>query len=269
WLEREEAEYRESLAERTALIKTWGPQLHEVESFPPNWKMYTLWDFFTPSFQCPYRTTRVGRRGDGGKWICGMEEVAAKPSCVVYSFGVNHDSSFEAAILEKAPNCEIWGYDFSVSNWGPELTENPVYAGKAHFHPFALAGKDAHGPSDDPKAYTLQSLMAMNGHDHIDILKVDIEEAEFDVLGELVESFTSKNQPLPFSQLQLEIHAWKQHAEFPYFLKWWESLEAAGLRPFWFEPNLIHVNLLRGVAPDVAEYAFLNIRGKRGLVPEL
>ena len=91
------------------------------------------------------------------------------------------------------------------------------------------------------------------GHNHIDILKIDIEEAEFDVLGELVASFADKNQPLPFSQLQLEIHAWHQHAEFPYFLKWWESLEAAGLRPFWFEPNLIHVNLLRGVPPDVAE----------------
>lgn len=30
--------------------------------------------------------------------------------------GVNRDSSFEAAILEKAPHCKIWGYDFSVSN---------------------------------------------------------------------------------------------------------------------------------------------------------
>ena len=47
--------------------------------------------------------------------------------------------------------------------WGPELTENPVYAAQTHFNAYALGGVDAHGPSDQPKIYTLQSLMAMNG----------------------------------------------------------------------------------------------------------
>lgn len=39
---------------------------------------------------------------------------------------------------------------------------------------------------------------------------------------------------IKFGQLQLEVHAWPDK-KFPYFLKWWEMLEAAGLRPFWTE----------------------------------
>jgi len=29
--------------------------------------------------------------------------------------GVNHESSFEAALLRRLPNCEVWGYDYSVA----------------------------------------------------------------------------------------------------------------------------------------------------------
>lgn len=52
-----------------------------------------------------------------------------------------------------------------------------------------------------------------------------------------------RGRPLPFGQLQLEIHVWGQEAEFPKFLKWWEMLEEAGLRPFWTEvESLITMN---------------------------
>ena len=76
--------------------------------------------------------------GDGGKWVCGMERIAKQPECVIYSFGaseiaylfatrrlivvhtgINGESSFEAALLERAPGCEVWGYDFSVKSVSP------------------------------------------------------------------------------------------------------------------------------------------------------
>ena len=80
--------------------------------------------------------------GDGGKWVCGLEHIQKKKNCVIYSFGkpflprciwecslrfgtsrvlilsplgINGESSFEAELLEKAPGCQVWGYDFSVS----------------------------------------------------------------------------------------------------------------------------------------------------------
>ena len=73
----------------------------------------------------------------------------------------------------------------------------------------------------------------MLGHTHIDILKIDIESWEFDTMTTLVDPYIASGKPLPFGQLQLEIHIWDR--TFEYFLTWWEKLEKAGLRPFWTE----------------------------------
>jgi hypothetical protein len=98
-------------------------------------------DFFIPSFQCPHHVERIGALGDGGKWVCGVERLARQKKCVVYSFGaspsrrhaknaegadcrryvytgINGESSFEAGLLERAPGCEVWGYDFTVNSVG-------------------------------------------------------------------------------------------------------------------------------------------------------
>lgn len=49
----------------------------------------------------------------------------------------------------------------------------------------------------------------------------------------IIRPYMLANMPLPFGQLDLEIHVW--HKEFSEFLAWWEMLEAAGLRPFMTE----------------------------------
>lgn len=36
--------------------------------------------------------------------------------------GINGESSFEAALLERAPGCEVWGYDFTVNS----VRSNPL-----------------------------------------------------------------------------------------------------------------------------------------------
>lgn len=94
---------------------------------------YTIWDFTPASYGCPHEMERIGRMGDGGKWVCGMSkyiELSKKQKCVVYSFGVRDESSFgtipnpsilqstsanisltEEELLERT-NCEIWAYDF-------------------------------------------------------------------------------------------------------------------------------------------------------------
>jgi len=147
-----------------------------------------------------------------------------------------------------------------VTSFGPEVQSVPSLLRRAHFKPYRLAGKDAHGPQDEYKDYTLASLMAENGHDYIDILKIDIESWEFATLGALIRSYTEAGQPLPFGQLQLELHLWND-LKFSEFLQFWEMLEDAGLRPFWTEPNLVYQNYNRDRAAELAEYSFLNIRG--------
>jgi len=254
--------YQKTLMEREGLIRKFGPTPDRVTSFPPDeepWPPYTLWDFFPAAFNCPHEIERVGALGDGGKWVCGMSRVVTKPDCIIYSVGINHESSFEAELLSRTDNCQVWGYDFSVDKFGPEVQESPALLRRAHFKPYGLAGTNAHGSEDTNKMYTLQSLMALNGHSHIDILKVDIESWEFETLTALIKSYVSEDKPLPFGQLQLEIHVWDK--KFPEMLKWWETLEDAGLRPFWTEPNLVYANYNRGGSPELAEYSFLNIHG--------
>jgi hypothetical protein len=224
-------------------------------------------DFFLPAFRCPHRVQRIGTLGDGGKWVCGLDRIAQqRKPCRIYSFGINGESSFEAALLEAAPQCEIWGYDFSVKTFGPEIANVSALDARGHFFSYGLGSEDT--PYADPPMFTLQSLMRQNGHDFIDLLKIDIEGAEFGALDAFVNAFipspeyearhphapAAEEPSLPIGQLQLEIHAWGENgASFKKFRKWWERLENAGLRPFWTEPNLVYINLVRGARPDLAE----------------
>ncbi|KAJ6591179.1 methyltransferase domain-containing protein [Mycena vulgaris] len=259
-LARSERIYNKLLVDRQGLIKKFGPTPKDVALFPPNvspWPAYTVWDFFPASYNCPHEIQRLGALGDGGKWVCGLSRVEHKPDCIVYSVGINSESSFEADILANTEGCQIWGYDFSVSSFGPQISA--TQASRTHFHPFGLAGTDKQASGDEPTMYTLESLMKMNGHTHIDILKIDIERWEFETLTALIKPYLASGRPLPFGQLQLEIHIWNM--SFEEYLTWWEMLEAAGLRPFWTEPNLVYQNYNRDGTTDLAEYSFLNTKG--------
>ncbi|KAG8907979.1 hypothetical protein FRB99_001145 [Tulasnella sp. 403] len=262
-----ESDYTVNVARRNALIRDIGPDPNKIDAWPvvaaPK-HMYTLWDFFLPAFQCPHKLQRVGTLGDGGKWVCGLEKVAnQKKGCVVYSVGINGESSFEAELLQST-TCQLWGYDYSVKEFGPEIESVPALKERSHFFPYALGGTDDHAPGAAIPFYTLPTLMKMNGHDFIDILKIDIEGFEFSVLTDIINAY--KGRPLPFGQLQLEIHAWGK--TFLEVLTWWEALEAAGLRPFHTEPNLVYTNLYRGHAPDLSEYSFINIKGNHAVLSD-
>jgi len=259
----QELEYQEYLKDRQRLIKKWGPTIDQVQTFPHNGKFYTMWDFFIPAFSCPFPVSRTGQLGDGGKFVCGLDRIIKRPNCIIYSLGVEGDSSFEAAILHRSSSCIFYGYDYSVSKWGPEISNSPSWAPRVNFKPWKIAKEDKHDIT--PPEHTIQSLFAANGHEFVDILKVDVEGAEFDALESLVNAY--RGRPLPFGQLQLEIHVWGNMTDFSKFLGWWEMLEGAGLRPFWTELNIPHVNV--GNGPDVAEWSFINTRGRHALVTDL
>ncbi|KAF8815245.1 hypothetical protein BYT27DRAFT_7195546 [Phlegmacium glaucopus] len=253
--------YDKVLKQREGLIKKFGPHPKDIALFPVDkepWPPYTVWDFFPPAFNCPHEVERLGALGDGGKWVCGLSRVAQKPDCIVYSFGINHESSFEEEVLSKTEHCRIWGYDFSVESFGPEISL--LHQHRTHFKPFGLSGSDRHGPEDKHPMYTLESLMKLNGHKHIDILKIDIESWEFETINTLLAPYIESGEPLPFGQLQLEIHIWNK--TFEEYLAWWQTLEAAGLRPFWTEPNIVYQNYNRKTnTADLAEYSFINVLG--------
>jgi len=84
-----------------------------------------------------------------------------------------------------------------------------------------------------PAVVPLITATSSSGHSHIDILKIDTEGLEFETLATVIKPYLESGEPLPFGQLLIEIHLWGK--TFADFLSWWESLEAAGLRPFWGE----------------------------------
>ncbi|XP_006455670.1 hypothetical protein AGABI2DRAFT_227143 [Agaricus bisporus var. bisporus H97] len=253
--------YDKVLEDRKKLIKTFGPTPKDISMFPEDkypWPPYTVWDFFPAAFNCPHEVERIGALGDGGKWVCGLSRLYDKPDCVVYSFGINYESSFEAEILHNTNHCQIWGYDFSVKSFGPEITSDISH--RTHFKAYRLDGEDKFGPEDDPPQYTLETLLEKNGHKFIDILKVDIESSEFSTLTSMIKPYVARNETLPFGQLQIELHLWGK--SFEEFHEWWEILEQAGLRPFWTEPNLVYLNYNRDPGyTNLAEYSLINVRG--------
>ena len=77
----------------------------------------TIWDFFYPAYTCPWDLERVGHLGEGGKFVCGFSKYMEheERELVVYSFGVNVDSSFEEGFLADT-NAKVWAFDFSVDS---------------------------------------------------------------------------------------------------------------------------------------------------------
>jgi len=219
------------------------------------WPAYTVWSFFPPSYDCPHELERVGALGDGGKWTCGLSRLEHKPDCIIYTFGMNYETTFEAEILDRTRHCQVWGFDYRSNSFGSHIKNNY----RAHFFSWGLSSSDAHESDNNPKLYTLKTLLELNKHDHIDILKIDIEGWEFETLTQIIQPYISSGEPLPFGQLIVELHTWGKN--FNQFFLWWEMLERAGLRPFMNEINLIYQNYNRGKDTDLAEYSFINTKG--------
>lgn len=262
---------RHLLAKLELAEKLWGEAVEDRQEmaramgndkeFPDGYiRPYNTWDFARPSFFCPHDLERVGKLGDGGKVVCGMSRYEKEspgpssssnpaPELVMYSFGVNRDSSFEAEVLERT-NAHIWGYDFSVDSWGEEITGQ--YSDRAHFHKIGI-GKTT-DKTQEPQFWSVQDLMAENGHDYVDIVKMDIEGAEFDALTSLVEHTIAmtpagEKPSLPFGQLLIEIHFFTDRDQLNIpkkldtWMKWWASLEELGLRPVNNEDNWVGDNV--------------------------
>jgi len=196
---------------------------------------------------------RIGPIGDGGKWVCGIERYQdqdpSSPSCVLYSFGISTETNFEIEMLQTT-NCEIFAYDASVDK---VIGIPEEYKSRVHF--FKLFG----GDENTEKVTTLGEAMAKNGHDHIDILKMDVEKAEYKMIPQILSEFGKDN--LPFGQLLIEIHATiTSGSDFAKLYDFFISLENVGLRPFRNELNIApYVGKKPNLKAALSEYSFLNI----------
>lgn len=144
-----------------------------------------------PDFAC-VAEMRVGPPGDGGKWVCDPYKLNAT-ACLVYSIGSQNEFGFEMGIRTLLPNCIIHTFDHTVK------VPNPPEG--VHFHSQGLSGLEG-----VPPLYSLLDLKAMHGHGSqaLDILKVDIEGAEYSSLLPLLDR--ESGCKLHARQVLIEIH---------------------------------------------------------------
>lgn len=149
--------------------------------------------------------------------------------CIVYSLGSNGNMAFEKDLLRINPSCKIFIFDkdnFGMSDWfTPEQIKNNVKFTKAF-----ISGYE--NLKNDPPVYNLLTIMNKYNHNHIDILKVDIEGNEYDLI----------EGPMPsIGQFLVEFHflpdLMKGKIPKIFFPKIIDKLESHGFRLFHKEVN--------------------------------
>lgn len=144
-------------------------------------------------------TTRLG--SSYGGWYVPLDHLSSES--VVYSGGVGEDVSFDLALIERL-GCTVWAFDptpraiaFAAGVTSPsfrflpyalwsEDTVLPFFAPVENQHvSHSLVNLQSTETSIDVRCRSVSSLMSELGHDRIDLLKLDVEGAEYEVLGSL------------------------------------------------------------------------------------
>jgi len=153
----------------------------------------------------------------GARWCICPEGLSA--SSVVYSFGVGEDISFDLALIRRF-DARVHAFDPTPRSieWLQSQRVPPEFV----FHAYGVAGFDgncAFLPPENPAhvshtivkreslrpaievpMHRLETIMNLLGHEHIDLLKMDIEGAEYGVIADLVAC------RIPVKQLLVEFH---------------------------------------------------------------
>lgn len=143
------------------------------------------------------RVVRIGNIGDGGWEICEDTEFRPTNPCLVYSFGINNDFSFDDHMADRY-NCEVHSFDPSMTD-----TAEGKRKQKQWFYHIGL-GDQTQTMANGWKMTTLKDLLKNHGQTEakIDILKIDIEKYEWQTLIQIFESGGLRN----IKQLLLELH---------------------------------------------------------------
>ena len=137
-----------------------------------------------------------------GGWTVPLSEIDS--SWVCYTVGIGEDSSFDVALAERG--CQVVAIDptpRAVAHIRPFLNRHPNMQLAPHalwtedtelsFYPpadsshvsYSLTNRQRTESPITVSARTLESIAGEMGHERIDLLKLDIEGAEYEVIGEL------------------------------------------------------------------------------------
>ena len=153
----------------------------------------------------------------GGWTIC---PTGLSASSIVYSFGIGEDASFDLEVIS------LYGVELHAFDPTPrsiDWVEKQSWPAKFHFHPIGIGSSDRVAtffPPENPdhvshsileressasaiqvKLRRLATIAETLGHREIDILKMDIEGAEYEVVDDLV-----KTPEVEIRQILVEFH---------------------------------------------------------------
>ncbi|GFN90320.1 methyltransferase-like protein 24 [Plakobranchus ocellatus] len=139
---------------------------------------------------------RIGRITDGGWNICADPGFVPKEPCLVYSFGVGDDFSFEDSIIRNY-GCHVYSFDPDMNMLSQQRSEKSV------FYRQGVADSDRTLTNGwvMSKFETLRGTLKHTKR-NISIVKMDIEEWEWEVLPDLLAS----DHLATVGQLLLELH---------------------------------------------------------------
>lgn len=195
----------------------------------------------------------------GGYAIC---PTGVGADSIVYSFGVGFDISFDQELIARRG---VTIHAFDPTPRSIEWVETQELPERFVFHPWGIADKDGtarfHAPKDpthvshtllesgdvgtgtiEVPVFRLRTIMGKLGHDRIDVLKMDIEGAEYGVLDDVLSS------DLAIPQILIEFHHNRSGVPLARTQAAVEALERAGYRAFNTSPKGYEFSFLR---PDL------------------
>lgn len=200
-----------------------------------------------------------------GGWTVSLEGLQA--SSVVYSFGVGEDVSFDLELI-AALGVDVHAFDPTpvAVNWiaskelparfrfypvgiadydGTAIFNSPINAEHASYTLVQDEGEPSHSVSAEVRR--LSSIMADLQHQHIDLLKLDIEGAEYAVIENIL------NEQVEIGQLLVEFHHGMRSVGIERTKRAVQSLRENGF-------------VLFDVSPRGEEYSFINRNQLRRIV---
>uniref|UniRef100_A0A914QNZ2 Methyltransferase domain-containing protein n=1 Tax=Panagrolaimus davidi TaxID=227884 RepID=A0A914QNZ2_9BILA len=153
-------------------------------------KYKELYNILTPEAFCP-NLIRLGRSGDGGKWICNpFVLMNLEHPCIFYSFGLNNEVSFEQELLNITKNkCKHIAVDADKQQLS---TLNALQTS------IVLQAKILTKTKNSTTDKSFIDILKHFNTNYIDLLKIDIEGWEHTIIDQLLS--------VPICQILIEIH---------------------------------------------------------------
>ena len=183
------------------------------------------------TYQCR-NYKRFGNKMGGGYELCLDPPLLQKgKKCVAFSFGIQNDFSFDDDI-GTILNCTVHSFDPSMR------PQEYARSNNTYFHNIGVGAANYKSSNGWPM-YRFSDIRKILGYGVIDIVKMDIEDSDWPVLRDIVESGEAS---MFIKQIALEMHSITLRDErvklsdYLTMLKIMHSLEEAGFRKY-----LVHI----------------------------